>query len=40
LNEAIARVDEQMGTPFKAVSFHGDIQEEEGVLKWEMIVDV
>lgn len=40
LNESIALVDQAVGTPFKAVSFHGDLQEEDGILEWEMIVDV
>lgn len=40
LNARITEVDEECGCPFKAVSFHGEIQNEENVLKWEMIVDV
>ncbi len=41
LNEAIARTDQNVGCPYKAVSFHGDIvQEEDGTYLWEMIVDV
>lgn len=41
LNEIVTRADREIGTPFKAVSFHGEIEEEEeGTLKWEMIVDV
>ena len=29
------------GTPFKAVSFHGEIEQtKEGLYMWEMIVDV
>lgn len=41
LNSIIARVDGEVGCPLKAVSFHGQIEETtEGLLKWEMIVDV
>lgn len=39
LNELITRCDSAIGTPFKAVSFHGSVQEYE-TLEWEMIVDV
>lgn len=37
LNATIARVDSEMGCPFKAVSFHGTQTESK---EWEMIVDV
>lgn len=41
LNHCVTHVDAQRGCPFKAVSFHGDLEElKEGILKWEMIVDV
>ncbi len=41
LNEAIAHIDQKTGCGFKAVSFHGNIvQEEDETLCWEMIVDV
>lgn len=40
LNESIALADQSIGSPFKAVSFHGDLREEDGILEWEMIVDV
>lgn len=41
LNEAIARLDCSKGSPYKAVSFHGDLlRGEEGIYQWEMIVDV
>lgn len=40
LNEVIARTDTEMGCPFKAVSFHGEIEKEGELLTWEMIVDV
>lgn len=39
LNEIVTHGDREIGTPFKAVSFHGDVIEEE-FLTWEMIVDV
>ncbi len=39
LNASVARADAEQGCPFKAVSFHGEIQEGE-FLEWEMIVDV
>ena len=40
LNECISKADSVIGCPFKAISFHGDIQEKNGILVWEMIVDV
>lgn len=41
LNECVSHMDARRGCPFKAISFHGDLQElDEGILKWEMIVDV
>lgn len=40
LNNAVAHFDAKQGCPFKAVSFHGDLQQQNGILKWEMIVDV
>lgn len=43
LNEVISRADGDIGTPFKAVSYHGKLFEVNGhpnVLEWEMIVDV
>jgi 2'-5' RNA ligase len=41
LNEAIAHADGDIGCPFKAVSFHGELRQcENQVLMWEMIVDV
>lgn len=40
LNQIVARADSAAGSPFKAVSFHGEVQKENGLLKWEMIVDV
>lgn len=40
LNERVAIVDAEIGCPFKAISFHGHLKEKEGLLEWEMIVDV
>lgn len=40
LNEIVTTADGEIGCPFKAVSFHGNVLQEEGILKWEMIVDV
>lgn len=40
LNEMVAAADSAVGTPYKAVSFHGEIKEVNQVLEWEMIIDV
>lgn len=40
LNTAITACDSEIGCPLKAVSFHGDVRVEQGVCKWEMIIDV
>lgn len=39
LNAMIGKVDQEIGSPFKAVSYHGTIVKTE-VMEWEMIVDV
>jgi RNA 2',3'-cyclic 3'-phosphodiesterase len=39
LNAIIGKADQEIGSPFKAVSYHGNIVENE-ILEWEMIVDV
>jgi len=39
LNRVIARSDEEIGVPFKAVSYHGDVGKAPP-YHWEMIVDV
>ena len=39
LNEIVMHGDREIGTPFKAVSFHGNVKEGDS-LTWEMIVDV
>ncbi len=41
LNNVISKADQESGCPFKAVSFHGEIQQNaDHTLTWEMIVDV
>lgn len=39
LNKMVAKCDEEIGCPFKAVSYHGKVDEKE-YLEWEMVVDV
>jgi 2'-5' RNA ligase len=41
LNDVVSRADIKIGSPLKAVSFHGDIIPlQDSLLQWEMIVDV
>lgn len=40
LNELVRIADSEIGCPFKAVSFHGEVVKEGDFLTWEMIVDV
>jgi RNA 2',3'-cyclic 3'-phosphodiesterase len=41
LNEWISLVDQKMGAPLKAVSFHGEaLLKEPNLIEWEMIADV
>ncbi len=40
LNDIIAKADATIGCPFKAISYHGQLQEKDSILQWEMIVDV
>ena len=41
LNKSVSAADAQIGCPFKAVSFHGQIvKNAQELLEWEMIVDV
>lgn len=40
LNESVAQADQEIGCPFKAVSFHANVKETQTFLEWEMIVDV
>ncbi len=39
LNAVIGKADQELGSPFKAVSYHGQVAKAE-TLEWEMIVDV
>lgn len=41
LNQAISHADQELGCPFKAVSFHGEVEPfAKKFMQWEMIVDV
>jgi len=40
LNHLVARVDQEIGCPFKAVSFHSLLENKDTIMHWEMIVDV
>lgn len=40
LNFLVTKMDEEVGAPFKAVSFHDKVIQREKYLEWEMIVDV
>lgn len=40
LNHTIALTDQALGCPFKAVSHHGHLHQNNGLFTWEMIVDV
>lgn len=41
LNCIVSRLDSQLGSPIKAISFHGEvIHLQDKLLQWEMIVDV
>lgn len=41
LNKMIGKADKEIGSPYKAVSFHGDLQQNtDQTFTWEMIVDV
>jgi len=40
LNESIAYADQAFRCPYKAVSFHGGVVQDENILHWDMIVDV
>nr|NGX53400.1 hypothetical protein [Chlamydiota bacterium] len=41
LNTIVSHADQEIGVPYKAVSFHGKIeQEEDHIMRWEMIIDV
>lgn len=40
LNQIVSEVDADIGSAFKAVSFHGRLKEEENHITWEMVIDV
>jgi RNA 2',3'-cyclic 3'-phosphodiesterase len=40
LNELVAHADQEIGCPFKAVSYHSTLETRENILQWEMIIDV
>lgn len=41
LNDLITKIDGEIGCPFKAISFHGElVTDKNGIMNWEMIVDV
>lgn len=40
LNKIISKVDQEISCPYKAISYHGDILISDGIMNWEMIVDV
>lgn len=40
LNNVVSYADKEIGCPFKAVSFHGQIKKIDHALQWEMIIDV
>lgn len=40
LNEIVGQADALEGCPFKAISFHGEIEKKNDLLCWEMVVDV
>ncbi len=41
LNDLVSKADAELGAPFKAVSYHGDVTIcANGIWEWEMIVDV
>lgn len=40
LNNINSKVDAEQGSSFKAISFHGTTAKENGLLTWEMFIDV
>ena len=41
LNQLVSQADQEFGIPFKAISFHGNVQIQlDKTIEWEMIVDV
>lgn len=41
LNQTLFRCDCEIGAPFKAISYHGSLsQDESGLLSWTMVIDI
>lgn len=40
LNEIFSYADQDIGIPFKAISFHGSLKQNDQLFIWEMIIDV
>lgn len=40
LNDIVTKVDMDIGSPFKAVSFQASVEEKKDFYQWEMIIDV
>ncbi len=40
LNNVVSFVDSEIGCPFKAVSFHSQLEKKDNIYCWEMIIDV
>jgi 2'-5' RNA ligase len=40
LNHLVTVADQEIGCPFKAVSFHSHLSQKENLFEWEMIIDV
>ena len=40
LNQIVTRADQEIGCPFKAVSYHSTLETIDGCMNWEMIIDV
>lgn len=40
LNQIVSYADQEVGCPFKAVSYHGKVEQNGDILEWEIIIDV
>lgn len=40
LNQIVSQLDIDMGSPIKAVTYHGSIKTDADIMEWEMILDV
>lgn len=40
LNKIVAKIDADIGSPLKAISYHGSAKNINNILEWEMIIDV